>query len=151
MANKNISNSGVDVLNTSVTELMILGIFFVLLAFAITRDDLKGASEITTSLQSKIDEKNIEISRLVAELKERKLSVSMSKNDLEETLFKRKVDISLLEIKNKKLLKAQEENKRQISEMETTLIDTESKLLDLKEKLDTLTTAMGKTIVSKKL
>jgi hypothetical protein len=144
VASRNISNSGIDVLNTSVTELMILGIFFVLLAFATARDDLKGASEIATNLHRKIDDQNIQISRLQAELKERKITVSMSKRELEETLFKRKIRISLLEMKNAKLLKAQEENKLQTSNMRTALIDAESERDILEKKLDTLTTAMGK-------
>ncbi len=144
------TNNGIDVLNTSVTELMILGIFFVLLAFAIARQDLSGALSSADDLQTQLAQQLAEVSRLQARIEALKKTVGVSKSELEETLFqrKRRIDdltqqLEELTSTNSQLAKSLAEAKLQLGIANQMIEDIRAEREDLKNKIDATISIIG--------
>lgn len=87
---------GIDVLNTSVTELMLLAIFFILLALAIAQDNLAGAETDNKDLRATISSQATEIADLKKQIEEFRNTVGLSESELRDTLFKHKTRIDVL-------------------------------------------------------
>lgn len=129
---------GVDVLNTSVTELMLLAIFFILLAFAIARDDLIGANADNEGLSQQIVAQQQQISDLLARVKELQKNMGMTAQELDEVLFKRKVLIDDLSRKNEQLNKQLAASNLKLATLEKALKTAEAERLKLKNAMDQL-------------
>lgn len=126
---------GIDVLNTSVTELMLLAIFFILLALAIARSDLADASKSNVDLRSLIEEQAAEIAALKRRLSDLRESIGIS-TDLEAQLNQRLVRIDELEQENRDLRQALAENRIANQAME-------ERIRELDEQLNAIRRALG--------
>jgi regulator of replication initiation timing len=136
VANSQTSSTGIDVLNTSVTEIMILGIFFILLAFAIKSDDLKGATDTSLDMRE-------EIIRLEARLKALEQSAGMPITKLAETLYQRQVRITKLEAEIAALSKLWKKTDLELQSVREELRIVKIERDKLIQKLDSILEAVG--------
>ena len=96
---------GVDVLNTSVTEVMLLAIFFILLAFAFARDELIGSNTDKDSLTRQLANLQDQVKDLGGRLEQEKNRRRMTKAELDKELLKTMVIVEDLSRKNEQLWK----------------------------------------------
>ena len=134
MAGQSVRAKGIDVLNTSVTELMLLAIFFILLALAIAQTDLQGAEDNNVDLKKIIENQEAEIADLKGRLKDLLQSLGIS-SDLETELKKRLVLINELERENRDLRQQLLDNRVEINKLTSRVAALEAQLAGIKNAL----------------
>lgn len=132
-------NRTIDVLNTSVSELMLLTVFFVLLALAIARADLLGAESDRDGLVQRIVSLEHENAQLNTRLAELQKNMSMSERELDETLIGRKAMIDSLEKQVEDLNKSLARTNLKRQSLEAELKKATSERDELRSKLAGIT------------
>lgn len=133
-----VRNRTIDVLNTSVSELMLLTVFFILLALAIARADLLGAESDRDELTARLITQEKEIAELKTRLDETKKNMGLSAQQLDDALNSRRVRIENLEKQIKDISKSLAVSKLQNQILRTALTAAENERDTLKKSVQKL-------------
>ena len=133
-----VPNSTIDVLNTSVSELILFTVFFILLALAIARADLLGAEADRDELTARLITQEKEIAELKTRLDETKKNMGLSAQQLDDVLNSRRVRIENLEKQIKDISKSLAVSKLQNQILRTALTAAENERDTLKKSVQKL-------------